>query len=93
MKAYQPGEAAVDKWSAVHLAAGWWLGTRKVTPVQALTGIVLYEVIEAFLRQSPTADGQGLTEYESAANIAADVEFGMLGFYLQRKRLLSRWRL
>ena len=74
------GEAAFDAWSWVHVASGVALGAIGFGGLATLVLLVLYEAIEALLRKGRS--GVGVFEYESWANIVADLCFGMAGFAL-----------
>ena len=90
------GEQALDGWSFVHFGAGLALGLAPIGWWTATALVVGYEGLEALLRRIKLEDG-GLFEYESWANIAADVVLGLLGFALLHHtlaRLLAwPWRL
>jgi hypothetical protein len=73
------GEAALDWWSLVHVAAGMGLGLLPIGWLWAVLLIVGFEGVEALLRRVKR-HGNGLFEHESWPNIAADVVVGLLGF-------------
>lgn len=76
------GENWFDGWSLVHVGAGASLAAVGLGWKWALAVLVAFELLEMFMRNQPTADGGGLTEYESPANVVGDVLFGLLGFFL-----------
>jgi hypothetical protein len=84
----QPGEATLDRWAVAHLASGMLLGLSNATPTFALTSLIAFEILEAYLRGQPGASGKGLTEYESEKNIIADVAVGMIGYVLTKRPVL-----
>lgn len=71
----------VDRWTFVHVVAGFVLGKLGVGLALAVVILAGFEVLEAFLRRTPGNDGKGLFEFESAQNILADVAFGLLGYW------------
>lgn len=83
----RPGAAALDRYSWLHLASGYALARYGVTPGNAWLILCGFEVFEAVLRgtQGLGQEGQGLKEFESKENIAADILVGMIGYFLQRK--------
>lgn len=52
--------------------------------------MVAWELLEIALRRSDERDG-GVFEYESPANIVADVVFGAVGWGLGRLLQTARW--
>lgn len=83
----RPGEAALDGWSLVHVGAGYALATVTRKPSTVLAMLIAYELYEAVvMRADADAAAKGLREYESPANIAADIACGMAGFWLATSR-------
>jgi hypothetical protein len=84
------GEAALDAWSWVHLAGGALIGLTGLLWPWALGLIVGFEVLEGGLRRIKR-DGEGLFEYESWTNIAADIVVGAVGYFLGRYAAPFHW--
>ena len=80
----QAGVAAVDAWSVAHVASGWVLARGGLSPGGAFLLLATYEILEAQLRKGVEGGG-GVLEYESPANVAADLVAGMAGYYAGRR--------
>ena len=87
--AKRKGEAPLDNWSWVHLAAGIGLGAIGVPTLWGMGLIAGFEVLEGGLRQIKTTKrAGGLFQYESWPNIIADIIVGAAGFFLGQG---ARW--
>jgi hypothetical protein len=92
------GVSPLDLWSIMHVASGAALAVVGLNTRWSAAALVAFEVLEAGLRLVPTGDGP-LFEYESFANIVADVFVGLIGYLgaeallrrLSWRRLLQRW--
>jgi hypothetical protein len=82
-KQSRKGEAALDRWTWVHLGTGLGLGLVLSRWWVAVVLLIAFEGLEAILRQVRTRKG-GLFEYESAANIVADVVVALAGYLAVR---------
>lgn len=80
---YRKGEHALDGWTWVHFASGLALGIVGLKWRWALALLIGFEAVEALLRRAKK-DGEGLFEYESWKNVAADVAAGLLGYAVGR---------
>ncbi len=80
--ARRPGEAPIDSWTLVHLAAGAAIGLLHIPVLWALGGLFVYEAVEGALRRIPGTNGKGLFEYESWWNIAVDVVAAAVAYVL-----------
>jgi len=69
----------LDRWSWVHLGAGLLLGLTGLDWRIGVALIVGFEGLESILRRIKT-NGEGLFEYESWPNVAADIVIGSAGF-------------
>ena len=80
------GEDPFDWWSLAHFAAGLVLGLLPISWPLAVALILGYELVEGGLRHVKTEEG-GLFEYESWANIGADVVLGLSGYAIMHVSL------
>lgn len=75
------GVSPLDIWSIVHFASGACLAVIGLNARSSIVVLTVFEIIEAGLRLVPRAEGP-LFEYESFANIVADVFIGLIGYLL-----------
>ncbi len=80
------GEAAFDAWSFAHFAGGALLGLLPVGWPIVVVLIAGYELLEGGLRRVKNKEG-GLFEYESWANIGADLALGLTGYAIMHLAL------
>lgn len=73
------GVAAIDGWTAVHLASGVGLAAIGASRFMAYGLIILVELLELFARTLGVAFFR-----ESARNVAADIAAGIIGYELSR---------
>jgi hypothetical protein len=78
-----PGEKPLDGWSWAHFASGAVLAFMPISLFACLLLLTAYEAFEQELRLVG-GPGEALLEYESQANIVADVLVGVGGFVLVR---------
>ena len=83
------GVSPLDLWSIVHFASGACLAVIGLNTRWSIAALAAFEVLEAGLRLVPRADGP-LFEYESLANIVADVFIGLIG-YLVVEAVMRRY--
>ena len=86
------GVSPLDVWSIAHLLSGAALAIVGLNTRWSLVVLTGFEFVEAGLRLVPSGNGP-LFEYESFANIVADVFIGLIG-YLGAEALFRRfeWR-
>lgn len=92
------GVSPLDVWSVAHVASGAALAVMGLNTRWSLVVLIGFEFVEAGLRLVPFGDGP-LFEYESFANVVADVFVGLLGYLaaeaafrrMEWRRLLQWW--
>lgn len=78
--------AAVDPWTAVHLAAGLAAGLMEVSTTSALTAAVAYEAVEqVFERKDAGKELFKTAGPEHPANSVVDLAVFALGHWLGRR--------
>ncbi len=93
------GVSPLDVWSVAHVASGVSLAVVGLNTRWSLVVVIGFEFLEAGLRLVPAGDGP-LFEYESFANIVADVFIGLIGYLaadaafrrMSWRRLLQLWQ-